>query len=323
LTTLLKESREVKLPVFFILDEFHEFAQQNVRQTLLYLLGDLLQDKSAQIALIGLTCRVDAHRVLEKRIRSRMSFRTIIVGHLPTVDLLKESIHSSLCLPLIPQGDEDKFSRDLEFPDPRKITNGDITHHNQCVNEFLSSTVFLKKLTHIHSVGRDHRWINTALSLTLSRWNYDSDFPPPHGFVESCEYLSRDRLIQELDSCTVAEMCLVVSMIHLDSQEKTSYNFLSVFNAYHHYMKTNEPDSIDRFTKVHMFNVFETLLHRHLLKPASDGKLESYTKLTSLLLKQTVPVRFVIERNRARECLLKCKLPTWMDNWIRSGGDPS
>ena len=57
-----------------ILDEFHIFAQRS-KQTLLYNLSDLLQSGNAQIAIVGLTTRLDAYELLEKRIRSRISYR--------------------------------------------------------------------------------------------------------------------------------------------------------------------------------------------------------------------------------------------------------
>jgi origin recognition complex subunit 4 len=88
LVEMLKEGREVHLPVIFILDEFDQFAQQ-MKQRLLYNLLDLmqvsvracvmrrndllwsLQQSSVQIAVIGITSRLDTIELLEKRIKSR------------------------------------------------------------------------------------------------------------------------------------------------------------------------------------------------------------------------------------------------------------
>lgn len=67
------------MSVWQILDNFHLFASRP-KQTLLYNLCDLLQSSHAQLAIIGLTSRVDAYELLEKRIRSRMFYRKVIVA---------------------------------------------------------------------------------------------------------------------------------------------------------------------------------------------------------------------------------------------------
>lgn len=66
-------------PIFFVLEEFEEFTRRN-KQTLLYNLADLLQSGRAQMAIVGITKQMDVYEKLEKRIRSRMSHRRIIVG---------------------------------------------------------------------------------------------------------------------------------------------------------------------------------------------------------------------------------------------------
>lgn len=327
IVNLLKEGRYSKLPVFFILDEFHMFAQNNGRQTLLYLLGDLLQDKSIQIGIVGLTCRVDAHHLLEKRIRSRMSYRHIIVSHLLTVDLLKEAIQESLCLPDITESEcksaeteETVSSRNFEPPDPNKISRRDILEHNGHVGEFLNSSILTRKLQHIHASGRDMRWINNALSLTLRKWTYESDFARPEIFVESCDYLGRDLVMLSFQSCSIAEFALIATMIQLESEETVSYSFRSIWSTYQAYMKANESDSIDNFTKNHMFAVFETLLLNRQIIKLANGNLGTYRKHTELLLKQTEHVRLAIAGHRARDVLTKCKLPTWLGDWVKKGG---
>ena len=62
-----------------MLDEFHLFTAR-AKQTLLYNLCDLLQSTRAQICIIGLSSHFDCYERLEKRIRSRMSHRRILLG---------------------------------------------------------------------------------------------------------------------------------------------------------------------------------------------------------------------------------------------------
>lgn len=70
----VKRSRSVA----FILDDFHLFCD-HTNQTLLYNLFDSAQSDQAPICVIGLTHRLDAVELLEKRVKSRFSHRQIIL----------------------------------------------------------------------------------------------------------------------------------------------------------------------------------------------------------------------------------------------------
>lgn len=62
--------------VLFLLSEFEMFAGFP-RQTLLYNLFDIAQARKAPIAVIGMTTRIDVVEMLEKRVKSRFSHRTL------------------------------------------------------------------------------------------------------------------------------------------------------------------------------------------------------------------------------------------------------
>ena len=69
--------------------DFDRFAT-NAKQTLLYNLFDLTQSADAQIAVVGLTRRLDVGFMLEKRIRSRFDSRNIFFPHcVPFDDLTR------------------------------------------------------------------------------------------------------------------------------------------------------------------------------------------------------------------------------------------
>jgi Cdc6-like AAA superfamily ATPase len=84
--------------VYQVLDEFHDFAERG-KQTLLYNLCDLLQSDRAQIALIGITTRLDVDDYLEKRVKSRMSYRRILFGHCDQFATLKRILTNALIVP--------------------------------------------------------------------------------------------------------------------------------------------------------------------------------------------------------------------------------
>ncbi|CAD6230310.1 unnamed protein product [Miscanthus lutarioriparius] len=62
--------------ILFVLEEFDLFAQG--KQRLLYSLLDAMQSLTSQAVVIGVSCRLDADQLLEKRVRSRFSHRKLL-----------------------------------------------------------------------------------------------------------------------------------------------------------------------------------------------------------------------------------------------------
>lgn len=121
LLALLSESEEITgeeteegmaaKSVIFVIDEFNLFAG-HARQTLLYNLFDIAQARKAPIAVLGLTTRIEVIELLEKRVKSRFSHRSVLLSMPKTLndfwdvtrqglmvdeeDLEKEEIDTSL-----------------------------------------------------------------------------------------------------------------------------------------------------------------------------------------------------------------------------------
>ena len=72
----LRDGRAASVPVFIVVDDFDAFARRPV-QSLLYNLLDLTQAGSVHLGVIGITTRVDVLGMLEKRLRSRFSHRSV------------------------------------------------------------------------------------------------------------------------------------------------------------------------------------------------------------------------------------------------------
>eukprot|EP00741_Cyanophora_paradoxa_P023753 tig00021617_g22944.t1 len=90
--------KEGARPTVFVLDEFDLFAQRK-KQTLLYNLLDLMQSSRAHLALVGLTTRLDAAELMEKRVRSRFSHRQVLFLGPPSVDAFASAAASLLTPP--------------------------------------------------------------------------------------------------------------------------------------------------------------------------------------------------------------------------------
>ncbi|CAI9096102.1 OLC1v1032175C2 [Oldenlandia corymbosa var. corymbosa] len=73
---MLRECGLAHKTVLFVLDEFDLFAQG--KQRLLYSLLDAMQSVTSQAVVVGVSCRLDADQLLEKRVRSRFSHRKLL-----------------------------------------------------------------------------------------------------------------------------------------------------------------------------------------------------------------------------------------------------
>lgn len=74
------------------------FAQQP-KQTLLYNLFDAAQSAQNPMAVIGLTCRLDALDLLEKRVKSRFSHRQIYLFSTTNFDGFMEMAKDTFIIP--------------------------------------------------------------------------------------------------------------------------------------------------------------------------------------------------------------------------------
>ncbi|CAN0877040.1 Origin of replication complex subunit 4 [Linum grandiflorum] len=76
LIAMLRECGLAHKTIVFVLEEFDLFAQG--KQRLLYSLLDAMQSISSQAVIIGISCKLDADQLLEKRVRSRFSHRKLL-----------------------------------------------------------------------------------------------------------------------------------------------------------------------------------------------------------------------------------------------------
>lgn len=91
-------------PVVFVLHAFEMFCARP-KQTLLYSLFDLMQTEDAQMAVVGLTTRIDVADLLEKRVRSRCGHRQMWLPALDHPADCARLMKSSLALPAVAVGD--------------------------------------------------------------------------------------------------------------------------------------------------------------------------------------------------------------------------
>ena len=71
--------------IIFIIEEFENFTSGS-KQTLLYNLFDLSQSSSTPICVVGVSTKITARELLEKRVRSRFSQRIISINKSNTME---------------------------------------------------------------------------------------------------------------------------------------------------------------------------------------------------------------------------------------------
>ncbi|KAL2831911.1 origin recognition complex subunit 4 C-terminus-domain-containing protein [Aspergillus pseudoustus] len=83
--------------VIIVLDEFDLFVT-HPRQTLLYNLFDIAQARKAPLAVLGVTTKVDVTEMLEKRVKSRFSHRSVFVPLPKTFEVFSDACLAGLDL---------------------------------------------------------------------------------------------------------------------------------------------------------------------------------------------------------------------------------
>ena len=92
LLQILKALAQAGKAAVFVLEEFDLFAHSQ-KQTFLYCLLDSLQKSQAKAVVIGTTCRHDCLDLLEKRVKSRFSHRSVTLT--PPTTLEDGDVHGS------------------------------------------------------------------------------------------------------------------------------------------------------------------------------------------------------------------------------------
>ncbi|KAJ8447625.1 hypothetical protein Cgig2_031679 [Carnegiea gigantea] len=111
--SMLRECGLAHKTIVFVLDEFDLFAQG--KQRLLYSLLDAMQSVTSQAVVIGISCRLDADQLLEKRVRSRFSHRKLLFCP-PSKEDLERLLEHILSLPgnsCLPENYAAQFNAEL------------------------------------------------------------------------------------------------------------------------------------------------------------------------------------------------------------------
>jgi len=276
--------------VIIILEEFDLFAQHK-NQSLIYNLLDVSRSKYTPLAVVGVTCRLDVIELLEKRVKSRYSRRSILTFSQLNFEEYIEMLRSMLKLP------DDFESKRFKC------------HWNKEVNRIMDEKVTREAARKHFNTTKDIRSLALSLAQSVSKVSAKAPFLTSESLVESFKTQEVDGKIQLLKGLSVLELCLIVAMKHV--REKRSgepFNFDMLFKEYQAFV-LRRSSTVQRFDKMVALKAFEHLLALEIVKP-----LHSIS--SSSLPKDFQPVTLLVEDSQVSDVLLAYQdCPTDLQQW--------
>ncbi|CAO3566485.1 unnamed protein product [Mortierella alpina] len=235
LLTFLKAGTREQYPIIFILDEFDLFAQ-HTKQSLLYNLFDVAQSADWPIAVIGVTCRMDALELLEKRVKSRFSHR-----HYYTFPPSSYHDYVEVCQNALLITAEDLHvhregghheGADLEV---KEVFMNDF---NRRVNMLFEDGGFAKVVQRIFDLMKDVRGFYRLCFGPVAELSTTSPYLLPSQFYESGLQQRVDNKTELLKGISLLELSLLIAIKQLVERDMTSFNFEMVYDEYKDFMDT-------------------------------------------------------------------------------------
>ncbi|XP_057960517.1 origin of replication complex subunit 4 isoform X5 [Malania oleifera] len=215
------------------------------KQRLLYSLLDAMQSVTSQAVVIGISCRLDADQLLEKRVRSRFSHRKLLFLP-PSEDDLQRLLDHILSLPTdssLPKDYAVKFNANI---------------HNLLADERFKE--ILRTLSNFDSsVSHLLRFLFCAVSFM----DLESGFLSLENFKTALSSVQRQPKLESLQDCSVLELYILVCMKKLEVKEQNSYNFISVMKEYKAIHDSYQ--TCDFYAETVCLRAFEHLLQRELI----------------------------------------------------------
>lgn len=241
--SMLRECGLAHKTIVFVLDEFDLFAQG--KQRLLYSLLDAMQSVTSQAVVIGISCRLDADQLLEKRVRSRFSHRKLLFCP-PSKEDLERLLEHILSLPVnsgLPESYAAQFNTEL---------------HKILTDENFKDALY----TLWNSDSTVHQLLR-FLFLAVSSMDLKTGLLSVENFKAAFVSLNRQPKLDYLKDCSILELFILVCMKRLEARELNSYNFNSIMKEYkaiHDSFQTP-----DYYARSVCLRAFEHLLERDLI----------------------------------------------------------
>ncbi|GMH25990.1 hypothetical protein Nepgr_027833 [Nepenthes gracilis] len=257
--SMLRECGLAHTTIVFVLDEFHHFAQG--KQRLLYSLLDAMQSVTSQAVVVGISCRMDADQLLEKRVRSRFSHRKLLFSP-PSKKEIDGLLEGILSLPLdstLPREYAIKFNAELQI----------ILADKRFKDIF---DTLLESDSTVHYLLR-------FLFLAVSSMDVTSGLLSLGNFKTALLSMQRQPKLECLKNCSFLELYILVCMKRIETREPNTYNFNSVMEEYKAIRDRSLPHS-----RSACLRAFEHLVRCELISFMNSGGYKQSIELRTVKL---------------------------------------
>ncbi|XP_054926720.1 origin recognition complex subunit 4 isoform X1 [Dermacentor andersoni] len=290
----LKSGDQQSKTIVFVVDEFDLFCYHK-NQTLLYNLFDVAQSAQAPILVIGITCRLDAVELLEKRVKSRFSHRQL---HLFPNFSFEEYLGIMV----------DHLSLPSNFPNNklREEWNASI---KSLVQAFAQESAVRTALQRLYSTNKDIRAMQYLLLPPVMRLSEKNPKLDAVHLLESQRQQLEDPNVALLKGLSMLELSLVVAMVYLTKlYDGEPFNFEMVYKEF---LKFATGKSSLETSKPVVMKAFQQLEALEFVQPVSRSlaSVQYEFRLMQLLVDPS-QVHEVVHRSSS--------LPTELAHWAVS-----
>ncbi|RAL40223.1 unnamed protein product [Cuscuta campestris] len=243
LIAILRECGLAHKTVVFVLDEFDLFAQG--KQQLLYSLLDAMQSVTSQAVVIGVSCRLDADQLLEKRVRSRFSHRKLLFLP-PSREVLDRILEQILQLP-----------KDSGLPTKY------VDAFNTKLLSILSDRTFKGIIDSLCFSDSTFNQLLKFLFSAVSQMDMKSGLLSIENFRTALSNTQRQPKLECLKDCSILELYILVCMRKLEVNQQESCNFNSIMKEYKNIHDTSHTS--DYYARNVCLRAFEHLVQRELI----------------------------------------------------------
>ncbi|KAM0885878.1 hypothetical protein ACQ4PT_030045 [Festuca glaucescens] len=240
---MLRECGLAHKTVIFVLEEFDLFAQG--KQRLLYSLLDAMQTLTSQAVVIGISCRLDADQLLEKRVRSRFSHRKLLF------------VPSSL------DGIQRLMEHLLMLDKDSSLPKNYVTEYNSRLTSIFGNKKFKGILGSLTDADATTSNILRFLFRVVSYMDMESGLLSMECFTHALSCMQRQPKLDSLQDLSILELYILVCMNRLEDKEQNSYNFNSIMKEYRSIQDAYKTS--DKYATTVCFRAFEHLLDRELI----------------------------------------------------------
>lgn len=220
------EHEDESVSIIFIVEEFENFTSGN-KQTLLYNLFDLSQNSSTPICVVGVSTKVTARELLEKRVRSRFSQRIISINKATTIDEFWSNAKLGLTL-------NQKFIGSLSDLNYGSLWNKyvELMYHS-------NSSQLKRVVLQNYFTTKDFKDFNNNCIFAVSKVSYCQPFPNDGDFKQYLANQSINNIQSVVSSLSVLELLLVIAAARwIEKFDLQVVNFNLAYKEYEDMIKS-------------------------------------------------------------------------------------